>query len=292
VAQVPIATRGAFKISDNESPQPQDRLYLNYNFFNAAGIGMNRGLLAAFRQGNSTLANDNGDTIVVPFAYPRVRLHSYTFGMEKTMPWNPDVSFGLRIPIFDLYNNGGIEDDTVDNMGLGDITMILKAAISHDAATGNALSAGLAVTVPTGPAQTTIEGHRLETTLIQPFVGLVYNFGDLYFHGFTAIVFPASINQEPVVWNNDIGVGYWAYRSGYWFLSGVVPTLEAHFTNPLEEFDQRKYPIVRVPDSITLTWAVNFVFGQNSTLGLGVATPITGPKIYDYEMLAQLNWRF
>jgi hypothetical protein len=28
--------RGAFKIAENESPQPQDRVFLNYNYYNDA----------------------------------------------------------------------------------------------------------------------------------------------------------------------------------------------------------------------------------------------------------------
>ncbi len=90
---------------------------------------------------------------------------------------------------------------------------------------------------------------------------------------------------------NDIGVNYWLYRgSPDRLLSFVVPTIEAHLTTPLNHrnFDG---PIV-VPDTLILTGGVHLGLFRNSTLSLGVATPVTGPRPFSVETFVQFNWRF
>src|SRR5262249_17012882 len=41
VVRVFIESQGAFKFADNESPQPQDRVYVNYNFFDNINPAIN-----------------------------------------------------------------------------------------------------------------------------------------------------------------------------------------------------------------------------------------------------------
>jgi hypothetical protein len=66
--------------------------------------------------------------------------------------------------------------------------------------------------------------------------------------------------------------------------------LEAHLTTPLNHRNQDA--LIFVPDALILTSGVNIGLMRNANLSLGVATPITGPRIFNIETFMQLNWRF
>ena len=61
-------------------------------------------------------------------------------------------------------------------------------------------------------------------------------------------------------------------------------------TTPL---DHRGYnnPVI-VPDLVDITAGVHVGIFRNATLSLGIATPVTGPRVFNVESLVQLNWRF
>ena len=42
---------------------------------------------------------------------------------------------------------------------------------------------------------------------------------------------------------------------------------------------------------VVLTSGVHLGLFSNGTLSLGVATPVTGPRLYNVEAFVQLNWR-
>jgi hypothetical protein len=103
--------RGAFKIQENESPRPMDRVYFNYNFYSGVDLGSKK-----------------------------VDIQRETFGFEKTV-LDGNASLGIRVPIFQNLDS---KDD------IGDITLIGKYAFFNDRTTGNVISGGVAVTPPTG----------------------------------------------------------------------------------------------------------------------------------------------
>src|SRR5262249_3483533 len=156
-------------------------------------------------------------------------------------------------------------------------------------ATGDVLSAGLMVTAPTGPDVPTVAGD-VHSTLLQPFVGYVWNAGRLYVHGFTSLAVPPD-HRDLTVPFNDVGVGPRRFPGGPDRpVRFVVPTVEAHVTTPLDHRGAAD-PVV-VPDLVVLTAGVHFGLSGRSTLTLGAATPVTGPRPFDVEAIAQLNWRF
>jgi hypothetical protein len=61
-------------------------------------------------------------------------------------------------------------------------------------------------------------------------------------------------------------------------------------TTPLETFGPGS-PIF-VPDIVVLTGGVHFGCFSRSTLTLGVATPLTGPRPFDVEAIVQFNVNF
>ena len=256
IAPLIPARLGAFKIAENESPRPQDRVYLNYNFY---------------------------DDIKRDLAPGREDTHRETLGVEKTL--FGDASVGLRLPFFQGRDG---HDFTV-----GDLSFVLKYAPIHDQQLGNALSLGLVVTVPTGEApqrRVVKRGENVHAAYFQPFIGYVWNLGDLYLHAFHSVLVPTDADDATVLFN-DIGVGYWAYRGGAdQFLTGVIPTFEVHVNTPLRH--RSASDLQRYRDTVDLTAGVHFELNKRYLLGLAAAAPVTNRGGFDFEVIANFNFRF
>jgi hypothetical protein len=117
---VPVPGRySGVAIVDNDSPRPTDRVYFNYSYYDGIGAQLNPGL------GNITMNRP-------------------MLGFEKTF-LNGDASVGMRLPFIQLNGPPGVGADDI-----GDMSILSKYAFINDPY-GNVLSAGLIVTVPTGP---------------------------------------------------------------------------------------------------------------------------------------------
>jgi hypothetical protein len=269
VAPVGALAGSAFKIADNESPMPQDRAFLNTNYFT--------GVYHSVRPDNA----------------PRLRLTRQIFGAEKTF-LDGDASIGVRVPFFQLHENtdGGEFSD------FGNVTLIAKVALLRDCECGNVLCAGLALTLPTGPvyrvfAETedtfgVVQVDSVNPTILQPFIGAVrYLNSDLYLHGFTSVAF-SSDDDVPDVWFTDIGVGYFLYRGS---CCTVVPTGELHATIPFEQDDVFDFPVA-VPDTLVTILGTHFIGNKGLVLTLGWGFPITGPQPFSNELICQVNYAY
>ncbi len=254
---VPILGAGSFKISDNESPRPTDRVFLTYNYFDRVTVG----------DGN-------------------VGLNREVLGFEKTF-LDGDASFELRLPF--LQATGGSSFTGFTDTQVADLTLISKFALINNRDNGNVLSTGLALTVPTADHSVVLaDGSALHSLLFQPYGGWILNAGDFYAHAFHSIVVPTD-SRDITEFNNDIAVGYWLFR-GPGLLRGIVPTIEGHVYTPLSH--RNDTDLVHASNIVTLTGGVNFVFPGNSTLGIAVATPVTGPRPDNVEALVSFNLRF
>jgi hypothetical protein len=240
---------GAVKVAENESPLPQDRVFLTDNYYkNVLGV---------------------------------VDFHRQMLGFEKTF-LDGDASFGMRLPFFE------IDDGDSHRVKTDDLNFLFKYALLSDHETGSVLSTGLVVTAPTGAVFQTPSGKEKRIALIQPFLGYLWSDDRLYLHGFSSLVVPTE-SPAPTILFNDIGVGYWLYRSSG-ILHGIVPTFETHVNTPLSHRDAGD--VLRRVDSVDLTLGTHFVLCNGSSAGVGVATPVTGPRLFDVELLAQVNFRF
>lgn len=280
--RVPIASRGGIKIGENETVMPGDRAYFTYNYYNnVQGPSDGSNQPQFFTQDVVILGQRFTADIFVPgVAPPRGDIHRETFGLEKTF-LDGAFSLGVRVPI---YQQTG--DPAFENSDLGDMTFIVKWAPYQDYDTGSGISVGLAVTAPTGPDIQTPSGE-LHTTILQPFVGYQVNRDRLLVYGFTSIAIPTD-DRDVTIWFNDIGFGYRLREGG--FFRSVIPAIEAHVTTPLD--NRSASDEIRGIDLVVLTGGVHLGVGQRSTLTLGIATPITGPRPYDVEALVQFNLRF
>jgi hypothetical protein len=248
-----------FKIADNESVAPQDRLFLNTDYFT--------GVLSSFRTGTTSL-----------------RLSREIFGFEKTF-LDGNASFEARLPYFQLHDSGG--GSVTD---YGDTTLSLKYAFvnNHCHDEDAVLSSGLSVTLPTGPT-TVAGGTSIDPTILQPFVGYFLGNGDFFVHGFSSLAIPLSSSLS-TVWFNDAGVGLYAWK-GCGSINAVVPTIEAHLTTPFGNIGSGGTP-VGILDTLVLTGGVSVIFANHADLTLGYEFPITGPLPFQSEYVLQFNWRF
>jgi hypothetical protein len=243
---VPIAGRGSFKISENESPRPTDRVFIGYNYFadvSTPGVS-------------------------------QYQVHRETMGFEKTF-LDGAASFGMRVPVIEQGGSFGFND-------VGDLSFILKYALYDDRATGNLISAGIVVTAPTGRDIEFGTGNTLDSTLLQPYVGYIWVMDRFYVSGFGAVVVPTD--------SRDVTFGSLDTALGYRVTDWLVPTFEAHVNTAFNHRGLENTPI-GFADSVVLTGGFHTLIGK-SIFTLGVAVPVTGPRVYDVEAIAQFNYRF
>jgi hypothetical protein len=196
-----------------------------------------------------------------------------------------DASFGLRLPFLQVNGNQFVEDSLV-----GDISLIAKYAVLNNAGTGDVISGGLVLTVPSGEATDLLGIGKVRGTLFQPWAGFIWNWGNAYVHGFSSVVVPTDSRVATILFN-DVGFGYRLLnRDGHSFISAFVPTVECHVNTPLEDLSDRV--VIGIPDIVDVTAGAYIVFGRATTLGAAVATPVTGPRPFSIEALVSLNVRF
>src|SRR5262249_22609436 len=173
--RVPILVRGGYKIAENASPAPLDRVFFTYNYYNNVhGPGG-----AAPSSVNQTfLVNGALFTAAVPVPGvpgPRGDLHRETFGFEKTF-FDGNTSLGVAVPFFQ-----GIGDNLFDASAFGDVTLYFKYAPFFDRERGNVFSLGMAVTLPTGP-NIPLQNGDFHPTILQPYFGYMFTADRLFLH--------------------------------------------------------------------------------------------------------------
>jgi hypothetical protein len=280
----PVAARAGsgFKIADNESPCPQDRVFFSYNYFDRlSGAG-------GFTPGSTVITNTPTviTSVVTPDAVVTARnanVNRELFGFEKTF-LGGNASIEVRVPIFQTSG-----DDTLNGEDFGDVTTVIKFALLQDPDCSHCLSLGLAVTAPTGPSIATVDG-TIHDVLLQPFVGGLWTSGNWFFQGFSSLVVPTDSRDVTLLFN-DVALGYAFYHGGRdcWIRS-VAPEVEVHVTTPLNHRDANA--VISVPDIVDVEPGVYIGLGEKLLLSIGVAVPVTGPKPFDVEAIAQVNFRF
>jgi hypothetical protein len=256
-----LVAHGAFKITENESPRPQDRVFAFYNDFEDVAPAATRA---------SGLQSTN--------------IQREVAGFEKTF-MDGDASFGLRAPVVEVYG-----DPTVEHQNFGDLSVILKYAFINDRQTGNVLSAGMVVTAPTGSSFLPVGIPDIHPWLLQPYVGWIVNFKRVYLLGFSSIVVPTDIRDVTFL-SNDIAIGYNLYSNPGAFVSSIVPTIEGHLTTPLNHRGSESEPI-GLQDIFDMTCGTRFGIYDHASVGLSLVFPLTGPKPFDCEFQAAFTWRF
>jgi hypothetical protein len=269
----------SFKIADNQSPFPQDRVFFTFNYFDNVNARLNR-------------------TFQAPIS--NLSVFRYVFGLEKT--FNDGMgSIGVRLPLDSAHANTrqGQINQGGTSTALNDLTIFLKHVVAYNRRTGDLFSVGFAVTPPTGPpsfanARFLLLQPSLHTTTLQPFMGYYFSRAGFFLQGFSALDVPVNF-ANPLMLYNDVGIGY-IYRpdpNNAGMITAVAPTFETHVNTPLNHRDPYSlFDKAGTPDVVNLTAGLNLEFWRRSVLTFGVVESVTGPRPFDLEVLALLNFRF
>lgn len=202
--------------------------------------------------------------------------HRQTLGLERTI-LGGEASLGLRLPFNQAHGDFEIDDPSLIYkqrlLSSGDLT----------------LSGGLAVTVPVNEYEPVRGGGGEHIPLLQPYLGYVWQRGAFFIHGFSSVGTPLGDDSLPVMLFNDLGVG-WRMETGGGTIRALVPTLEVHVNTPLTHREAGDPE--RRRDSVDLTGGVHFQIGERTWLGLGVATTVSDPRLFEVEGIFNLNVRF
>lgn len=272
VAVLP-SVRG-FKISENQSPQPQDRLYYSFNFYDNLNQTVNARL-------GSPVSN--------------LKVYRHVFGLEKTI-FDGRASVGLRLPIDSLTTTSRVPQFGGTSRAAGDLAAIFKYAVYQNPEAGRLFSMGILINTPTGPRNFAgARGIRSpHNASLQPFLGFIAAFGDLYVHGFSAVDVPTNPNDVTMMYN-DLGLGYYLYRSTDLdrFITAIAPTVEVHVNTPLNH--RNPYNLndpAGTYDYVDMTFGTNIQIRRRGLLSLAIVEPVTGPLPFHLETIVQFNYRF
>jgi hypothetical protein len=274
IAGVVPAVRG-FKIADNQSPRPTDRVFSSFNYYDNVNRPLNERLGAPIQN---------------------MIVYRQDYGFEKTF-FDQWASIGIRVPIdsLNIQSNPRLPALGGTHSAFGNLFVFTKF-VFWESQGGSLVSAGLAVDTPTGP--NTFAGFPAllgkNVTDLQPYLGYIFtNGGNWFIHGFGSIAVPTD-SSLPTMMFLDAALGYYIYRasSPESLVSAVVPTFETHLNIPLNHVGWNFFDTYGTPTVVDLTFGLNTEFWRRGILTLGYAIPVTGPAPFSGEFILMFNWRF
>ena len=263
-----------FKIADNQSPRPQDRVFYSFDYFNNL---------------NGVVNNAIGS----PLSHEKV--YRELFGFEKTF-FDGNASIGLRMPLNTLTADSRMPGLGGTNTAVGNVTAFAKLILWQDQSGRNLISGGLAVTGPNGPTRFAgaPSAFGFHDAQIQPFIGYIFARDRWYIQGFEAIDVPTDPNDVTLQYN-DIGIGYFIYRNNdpHALVSAIAPTFETHVNIPLNHRGAFRFnDPAGTPDVVDLTYGVSVLLRRTAMLSAGFVNPVTGPRPFSGEWQLLLNVYF
>ena len=277
-----------FKIAENVSPAPQDRVFFNYNHFENA-------------------LRDLNDV--------NRSLDRFTFGFEKTL-LSGNASIELRLPFASGLNSRqtfGAADTQATELGNLGLAFKMNLLSGCDWI----LSGGTGITIPTGDDFEAYTANALDLRVkndavhLSPFVGYLHQPNqNWFFQSFIQADFDLSGNDvftgtggfEGVIQDQnllflDASLGRWIYRNcnPCKRFSGLAAIAELHYTTTMNDTDTVSAisnPYNRM-DILNASGALNFLFRRTS-LRVGGAAPLRDDeeRLFDAEIIFQLNRRY
>ncbi len=278
-----------FKISENVSPMPQDRVYVNYNHFE----------------------NALNDYLGRPISLDRVAI-----GMEKTF-LDGIASIDTRLPIaHGLNSTQDYASTNTDGTELGNLSFALKAILLSGSR--GVLSFGTTLTLPTGDDYVENFAGSSPFLVVEndavhmaPFVGWLVRPNDQWFaQGFVQTDFDLNGNDVRTAFSGfegvlqdqnllfvDASVGKWLLKSKQRNarLSGLAAISELHYTMTMNDSDRVAgigNPFENV-DVLNMTNALHFQL-QKTALRIGAGVPLRNDeeRLFDAEIIAQMTRAF
>ncbi len=293
-----------FKISDNSSPFPRNRIFFNYHHFHNALTDVN-------------LTNQN--------------LDRYTFGLERTF-LDELASVELRIPFAGgLASVQDTNSTNTTNTTFGNMSLTVKGLLAANDT--SALSLGLSMGFPTG-SNALIKANdenKIEfindSFYLQPFLGYFRQTDERVFHqAFLQFDFDTSGSELRHYYNDgtdydasqvysqtlmyvDYQLGWWCYQANrdkgiqksnpFQQIQAIAPIIELHYTTTLEDLDsgeQGTSTIVQNArrDILNLTGGLFFQLSDTGSLKLSAAAPLRSglDKLFDAEFGVQYERRY
>ena len=121
-----------FKVSENQSPRPQDRVFFDFNFYSNVNSTVNTADRSPINQMNAYI---------------------YMWGFEKTFDQG-NGSIGMRLPLNSLTatsNTPGISAPT--STALGNLDIFAKYILKQNVKTGSLITAGFQITPSTATSR-------------------------------------------------------------------------------------------------------------------------------------------
>jgi hypothetical protein len=283
-----------FKMAENTSPLPTDRVFFNYDYYSN-----------------------------VPINNPPIGVNGFTAGFEKTL-FGGVVSFEIRLPMATtLDNNIYLDGTTSTGVGeIGNLGMAVKALLLQSET--YAVSAGLAISAPTAKdiavfadqessASTQILNQSVH---LLPFVGGLWTPNERFFAiGYMQLDIDAngdSVNQtsfddsgnlvttnvgrynEQTMLYLEGAVGYWIRREPPTrrFLNGIALFGELHMNQSLNTAQLGSLLVSENISILDMTAGVDLQFGRLTTVTAAFCTPLSEQREFDGQFRVLLNRRF
>lgn len=297
---ISVTTAGGdrrFKLTENNSPFPQNRVFFNYHHFHNA------------------LRDARGR---------RRNVNRYTLGLESTV-WNDCNSVELRVPFAGtVAATQDLSRGNLDATEFGNISFAFKRLIFRNEC--SAVAVGLGLVMPTGDDATLLDSGVTQAVFnndafhVQPFLGVYRQPSErLFWQFFTQLDFDANGNrvfipgdgffgsgsdqvrqlQDQTLLFLDLSVGYWLFENDTKrrYLTGMAPMIELHYTTTLQDQDLgnlRAFTPIGHRDVLNLTAGLFFQIGQFSSLNVAAVSPLREDfdKLFDAELGVQFVRRF
>ena len=295
----PAAGVGRFKMADDTSPLPQDRVILDYSYYSGLSYG--------------------AGAVAVPATNVRLGVNEFEPGFEKTF-FNGAASFQLRAPM-----------SSIDVIGsqFGNLGMALKGLVlSQDDLD---VSAGMSMNVPTGPGvnyQLTglvppapvilapgIVAVKNQSVHLLPFVGALWRPSDQFFaqgyvqvdvdaSGDGVVAGPVALGRvyDPTLLYLDLGVGYWLRKDDDCsrFVSGLALIGEIHVNESVGTGGETGAALLALGGMsphfslVDVDFGVHLDVGPHSNATFAYVTPLNGgpDRVIDGGLRVLYNYTF
>lgn len=299
---------GFIKLTENMSPLPRDRVYINYSYFANANFFPTRADVNRWVPG-----------------------YEMTF-LDGTTSWEIRTPFAATVAADQVLTpSSGITQ--YRDIEFGNMSVIFKTFLWQ--AETWAITGGVQTMVPTAANSNIVGTNQFGQTLqqifvanesvhVMPFVGSVWAPNERAFSQILLQI-DRDVNGNPAYVNNlqEVGIsgrqltyagrvfyptfmylsfstGYWIYKNDRARFTGFSPIMELHLNQAFEDFPPVVYDtwvLGQNPGVLSVTNALigcNFEWGKRSTLTFAYCTPLSAglDRYFDGEFRALYNLRF
>ncbi len=329
----PLIIPGLLTSTGTQSAIPIDRVSFEYGYYNriaVQGVGSSAPVLVR-------------TTVTVPSVSPGGRpttttdskirqssapvdgfnLHTFNLGVEKTC-FDGLASVYVSVPFLCATEN--ITGQPIS--GIGDVNLGFKTILYQGRATGNTLTGGFTVSLPTAHAASStsymqddngdgnelLPASRISTnpTFLQPWLASLLIFDQLFVHQYLSVVVPTDSRVATFI-NYDFTLGYQIYRSeSSRLLSSLTPTVSIHTLLPVNHrgvvagqgivtevpFDNGALPVPPAPSGFLFSDQVfastGFQVGlvERWMFSANVVVPLAAPRGYQIGATFGLNYYY